>query len=473
MKMQLTTPLAFTALLVCGTLVCPAQSALPDFPWMAAVGASEYPDNPTVYYTSAYGATGDAVTDCTRAIQSTIDDCAARGGGVVTFSPGIYLTGSLFIRSGVNFRVPKGTMLVGQQDIAAYPLIDTRVAGVEMQWPAALINIIDAKRAAISGDGVIHGRGKVFWDKYWAAREEYDPKGLRWIVDYDVQRPRGILVANSEEVTVRDVVVYQAGFWSLHILYSSRVTVDGVIISNNIEGRGPSTDGVDIDSSRDILVQHCLVNCNDDNFCLKAGRDSDGLRVNRPCERVVIRDCVAGHGDGLFTCGSETSGGIRDVVAYNLTARGTRYGLRFKSTARRGGTIENIWLCNIEMHDVEYPLIADLDWYPAYSTPELPAGYRVEQLPEHWKKMLVPVSVEQGTPKFRDIHLRDVTARGASTCISATGLAGKGTLDRFSFSRCSFEGKEGGTIRHANDWQFEEFFITCALKIEECQHVKP
>ncbi|MDR2131318.1 MAG: glycoside hydrolase family 28 protein [Odoribacteraceae bacterium] len=453
------------------------ETGIPDFPWMKDVGAKSFPSAENVYLTSAYGAVGDALFDCTRAIQAAIDSCAKNGGGIVTFAPGIYLTGSLFIKSGVNFNIPKGTTLLGRQEIEAYAKIDTRVAGVEMRWPAALLNILDARCAAISGDGIVHGKGKVFWDKYWAMRKEYDPKGLRWIVDYDAERPRGILIANSEEVTVQGIVIYQPGFWSLHILYSHHVTVDGVIISNNIEGRGPSTDGVDIDSSHDILVQNSHINCNDDNFCLKAGRDSDGLRVNRPCERVVIRDCIAGHGDGLFTCGSETSGGIRDIVAYNLKGIGTKYGLRFKSTTTRGGTIENIWLGNIEMTGVRNPFIVDLNWNPAYSTSVLPAGYDPDQVPEHWKKMLAPVEVERGTPKFQQIHFENVTATGATTCLSVKGIEGRGTLDHFSFRNCSLSGKNAGTIRWANDWEFENFSVTTedgkAIQVENSHRVTP
>ena len=126
-----------------------------------------------------------------------------------------------------------------------------------------------------------------------------------------------------------------------------------------------------------ILVQNSNINCNDDNFCLKAGRDSDGLRVNRPCRYVVIRDCIAGHGDGLFTCGSETSGGINNIVAYNMTGMGTKYGLRFKSTCQRGGVIEDSYLCNREMIGVRDPVVVDLNWHPAYSTSKLPEGYEM------------------------------------------------------------------------------------------------
>lgn len=457
-------------------LLAAEGKGIPDFEWMKQVGAKTFPVTGRVFYVNDHGAVGDALTDCTRAIQKTIDACAEAGGGKVSFHPGIYLSGSVFIRSNVNFEIPKGAMIVGSQDISDYERIDTRVAGVEMEWPAGIVNIIGQKNAAITGDGVIHGRGKVFWDKYREMRREYDPKGLRWIVDYDCERPQGIIISDCEHITVKDIVIYQPGFWSMHILYSSNVTVDGVIISNNIEGRGPSTDGIDIDSSSHILVQNCNINCNDDNFCLKAGRDSDGLRVNRPTEYVVIRDCVAGHGDGLFTCGSETSGGIRNIVAYNLKGIGTKYGLRFKSTVQRGGVIENIYLSNIVMDGVRDPFVVDLNWHPTYSTSVLPDEYDPEKIPVHWKKMLTPVSPEQGTPKFRNIRFENVHAVNAGTCVKVGGIKNS-TVDGFSFENVSFKGKNAGSISWANDWTFKNFSVTGtgqqSIKITDCRNVNP
>lgn len=448
---------------------------VPHFDWMKEVGARSYPAEKDVFNVADYGAVGDAVVLNTEAIQRAIDACAAMGGGVVTFPPGIFLTGSVFVKSGVDFNVPRGTMLIGSQKIEDYEKIDTRVAGIEMKWPAALINIIGQKNAAISGEGTIHGKGLVFWEKYHSMRKEYNPKGLRWVVDYDCERPRGILIANCEDVTVKDIVLYQPGFWSLHILYSEHVTVDRIIISNNIEARGPSTDGVDIDSSRMILVQNSHINCNDDNFCLKAGRDADGLRVNRPTEYVVIRDCVAGHGDGLFTCGSETSGGIRHIVAYNLKGMGTKYGLRFKSTVQRGGVIEHIYLHNIEMVGVRDPFVVDLNWLPAYNANVLPEGYDYEALPLHWKKLLTPVEQKDGLPTFRNIYFENVTATGAAVCIKASGMK-ETLLDNFNFKHVRFSGKEAGHITFAKDWTFEDFAIETTegeLLLENNKHVKP
>jgi polygalacturonase len=450
-------------------------SAQPSFDWMQDVGAHAYPQKTQVYNVADYGAEGDALKFCTESIQKAIDDCSKNGGGIVTFSPGIFLTGSVFIKDNVDFKIPKGTMLIGSQNIDDYQQIDTRIAGIEMKWPSALINIINSKNVAISGDGVINGRGKVFWDKYWTMRKEYDPKGLRWIVDYDCQRPRGILIANCSDVTVKDIVFYQPGFWSLHILYSHHITVDNIIISNNIEGKGPSTDGIDIDSSEKVLVQNSHINCNDDNFCLKAGRDADGLRVNRPCQYVVIRDCIAGHGDGLFTCGSETSGGIKHIVAYNLKGLGTSFGLRFKSTARRGGTIEDIYFYNIEMIGVKNPLILDLNWYPASNSMVLPEGYNPDSIPSHWKTLLLPVDPGKGLPKFKDIHFENVSATHAEKCITASGLENS-VIEHFDFKNVRLQGEKAGNISYAENWLFDGFLIDAKngdLKLTNNKNISP
>lgn len=444
--------LLFVLLLLASPILLNAQNqSIPHFAWMNQVGAGSYPSKQTVYNVAHYGAKGDAVRLNTESIQQAIDDAERNGGGMVVFQPGIYLTGSLFVGNNVNLHIAKGVTLIGSQDISHYQQIDTRVAGIEMKWTSALINIIGKKNAAISGDGVVNGRGKVYWDKYWQMRKEYEAKGLRWIVDYDCERPRGILIAECQDVTVRDIVLYQPGFWSLHVLYSRHITVDNVIISNNIEGHGPSTDGIDIDSSEYILVQNSNINCNDDNFCLKAGRDSDGLRVNRPCQYVVIRDCVAGSGGGLITCGSETSGGIRHIVAYRMKGIGTTCGLRFKSTCQRGGIIEHIYLSDIEMEGVKRPFVVDLNWHPAYSTSKLPKGYNQKNLPLHWKKMLQPVSLEQGTPTFRNITLSNISATGAQSCIDVVGIESS-PIQSFVLHNVNLSGSKAGKVVWAKNW---------------------
>lgn len=449
-----------------------SEKAIPNQEWTQKVGAQKIPQKESVFKVADYGAVSDGNTLNTKAIQAAIEACAAKGGGLVTFAPGVYLTGSIFVKKGVHLRIDKGVEIRGSQDISDYPEIDTRVAGIEMKWPAALINVIGQDNAAITGEGTVHAQGKPFWDKYWTMRKEYDSKGLRWIVDYDCKRPRTLLVAESSNVTLKGITLKQAGFWTVHILYSKYVTVDGLVIRNNVDGHGPSTDGIDIDSSSFILVENCDIDCNDDNFCLKAGRDADGLRVNRPTEYVVIRNCISRAGGGLITFGSETSGSIRHILAHNLNAKGTGIGIRFKSARTRGGTVEDIQIQDIEMNGVGTALEVSMDWNPGYSYSTLPQGYIYENLPQHWKTMLQKVEPpELGIPEVKDVHLSRIKVSGAGRAIAASGMK-ESIVKNFYLKDVEIEADTAGQIAYAKGWKFENVSIKAEdnseLNVRDC-----
>lgn len=444
--------------------------------WVKKTGARKFPSIKTTFSVNNYGAKGDGQTLNTKAIQSAIDACAAAGGGVVVFTPGSYVTGSLFVKSNVQLQIDKGVEILGSQDFADYPEIDTRIAGIEMKWPAALINVIGQNKAAITGAGTINARGKFCWDKYWTMRKEYEAKGLRWIVDYDAKRVRTILVQNSTDVSLVGVTVKNAGFWTVQLLYSSYITVNSIVIRNNEDGKGPSTDGVDVDSSTWVLIEKCDIDCNDDDFCLKAGRDYDGLRVNKPTEYVVIRKCVARKGGGLLTLGSETSGGIRHVWATDLIGKGTGNGLHIKSATTRGGTIEDIHFRNIQMDSVGTAFQFTMNWNPAYSYSTLPAGYNYDSLPKHWKVMLTKVEpVEKGIPHFKQVYVSDIKAVGVKKVVNAAGLK-ESLLEDFHYNNVQVQGNSAGTVSYATGWVFNNVSFTgadgAALRVENSDKMK-
>ena len=187
---------------------------------------------------NAYGAKGDGTTVDTVAIQKALDE-AAKSKATVVFNPGTYLTGALFVKSNTQLHIDEGVEMRGVQDLAAYPTMPTRVAGIEMKWPAALINVYEQSNVQISGKGVVDGDGKIWWDKYWKMRrEEYEPKGLRWAVDYDCQRPRLIQIYKSSNVRLQGLTLKRSGFWTVHVCYSQDVNVDSLTIRNNIPAGG-------------------------------------------------------------------------------------------------------------------------------------------------------------------------------------------------------------------------------------------
>ncbi|MFX4314776.1 glycoside hydrolase, partial [Enterobacter sp. 63] len=145
-----------------------------------------------------FGADPSGRQASTAAIQRAIAETGHND--TLVIPAGRFLTGSLFLKSGMTLHLEAGAQLLGSQSLDDYPLIDTRVAGIDMRWPAAIINIIDCHDVSITGGGTIDGQGLVWWQRFWGDDErsgmlgDYSARGLRWVVDYDCQRPRNILV---------------------------------------------------------------------------------------------------------------------------------------------------------------------------------------------------------------------------------------------------------------------------------------
>ena len=439
--------------------------------WVKDVGARREPNNPKIFSANSYGGTGDGLKNSTKAIQQAIDSCSKAGGGVVTFRPGQYVTGALFIKSNVHLRVSAGVTLLGSQEDADYPTLSTRVAGIEMDWPAGLINVNAQKNVKISGSGVIDGRGEKWWDRYWSLRRQYEPRGLRWASDYDAQRVRLMVIWKSTDVTVENLSLKRSGFWTVQIVYSDHVTANGLKISDN---KGPSTDGVDIDSSAYVLVENCDIDNNDDDICLKAGRDSDGLRVNRPTEYIVIRNNIARRGGGVISFGSETSGGIRKVFAYHNTGIGTNEGIRFKSAKTRGGFVEDVLVRDLKLENVPLAFTFTLNWNPSYSYATIPAD--AKDIPPYWRVLSTPVlPPERGLCEFRNIRVEDVDVVGARRIFSAAGIPEK-PLTNIRFANITASGREAGTIESARDWTMTNVELRTAdglpVKMTDCTNVQ-
>ncbi len=386
---------------------------------------------------SDHGAIGDGKTLNTSAIQSAIDSCATSGGGVVVVPRGTFVTGSIFLKQGVDLRIEKWGVLKGSQNTNDYPWIATRIAGLEMKWPAALVNADGVTNLTISGSGTIDGSGERWWTEYWTARAA-EKNGVD--PHFKVPRPRLVHIINSRKVVVRDLSLKDSAFWNLQLTYCDDVEVRKLTIRAPHEPvKAASSDGIDIDSTRNVLIADCDIECDDDAICLKAGRDADGLRVNRPTENVVIRNCRVGRAAGLVVIGSETAGGIRNVRVSDCRAdNGCGEVVRFKTRMGRGGVVENIIYENIVAEGIARVFNFNME---AFSTTWLPEEFRT------------PAPVEQGTPVFRNITVRNLTARNSVSAGSLVGLP-ESPLRDVTLENVDIRAKNAFTVRNTTGLKF-------------------
>jgi polygalacturonase len=433
----------------------PPSIVIPE--WTKIVGANNSLKESYSVSVNNLGAIGDSITLSTASIQKAIDDCSSHGGGTVTFQPGKYLTGALFLKSHVRLYISKEVTLLGSQKLNDYPIVNTRVAGIEMPWPSGLINVNDAEDVEVTGSGNIDGQGEIWWKKYWSLRKIYEPKGIRWAADYDCQRIRMIVIWNSKNVSISNLKLRRSGFWVIQVTYSNQITVNAINITDNakIDGvKAPSTDGVDIDSSSYVLIQNCDIDNNDDDICLKAGRDFDGLRVNKPTEYVLIQNNTCRHGGGVVSFGSETSGKIRHIVAVNNRGIGTNEGIRFKTTHTRGGSIEDVLIRDLNLSNVPKAFTFTLDWDPSYSYAKIPPAFDV--IPTHWKVLATPViPIERGYVTIKDITFFNIKVTNSKRIISASGMKQK-KIGPIHWQKIDAQGIEAGSITDAENWSMNE-----------------
>ncbi|MCR5647726.1 MAG: hypothetical protein K6F81_05530 [Acholeplasmatales bacterium] len=346
--------------------------------------------------------------DNTLELQKKIDD-----NEYVKIEKGVYVTAPLFLHSNMTLEIEEGAILLATLDELKYKDIKTRVAGIEMDWYPAIINAIDCENITIKGKGIIDGNGSYWYQKYWGLdmkggmRKEYDSKGIRFLCDYDCKRPRNVLIQNSNNIRIYDVTSKDSGFWNIHVLYSKNVIISGVIIDSACNF-APSTDGIDIDSSNDILIENIIANTNDDSIAIKSGRDSDGIRVNRPSYDVEIRNCTIKNGFGI-TLGSELSAGIYDINIHDIKYLNTDCAFRIKSSNMRKGYVKNIKVNNLDCINVKYLFHINLNWNPNYNKCVIPLDYKGE-IKEYYHTLL---KTDNSLPDtiIDDIYISNVNSK--------------------------------------------------------------
>lgn len=272
------------------------------------------------YVLTDYGVKAEAGVQ-TRALQALIDRIAADGGGVLVVPEGTFLTGGLTFHQGVHLHLKKGAVLLGSDNIIDYPIGETRIEGETCMYFGALINADSLDGFTITGEGTIDGNGLRYHQAFWL-RRKWNPA----CTNKDEQRPRLIYVSNSRNVRIEGVRLQHSPFWTTHFYRCERVRLQHLYIYSLTEPddkKGPSTDAIDLDVVRNVLIRECFMHVNDDAIAMKGGKgpwadDPQKSRGNGENQNVLIEDCRFGKVHGCLTLGSES------VFDHNILMRRIR-----------------------------------------------------------------------------------------------------------------------------------------------------
>lgn len=327
-----------------------------------------------VFNVTDYGAVGDSTTINTQAIQKAIDAAATEGGQVV-IPKGRFMSGSIFLKQGVSLKIEKDAVLLGSKNIEDYPKQNTRIEGHFEPWRMALVNASELENVVIEGEGTIDGNGIEYWAKFWQRRRE-NPK----CTNLEVERPRMMFIDRCEGVKISGLTLKYSGFWNLHIYNSQKVIVDGVTILSPTRHPGhmnymtpellkdtkaqemarkhpisehilgPSTDGIDIDSSQHVIVRNSYISVNDDCIAIKGTKGPLAMedKTSPPVEDILIENCGFGDGNGMLTCGSEATI-VRNVKVQNCFINGNATLLTLKLRPDTPQHYQDITIENIEL----------------------------------------------------------------------------------------------------------------------------
>lgn len=257
------------------------------------------------YCITNYGVQNDSTILQTKRIQAVIDKAAQEGGGVICIPKGTFLSGSLFFKPRTHLYLEKGATLKGSDDISHFDVIDTRLEGQNLTYFAALVNAIGVDGFTLSGEGKINGNGLRFWKSFWL-RRQVNPQ----CTNLEELRPRLVYIADSKNVQLSGVRLENSPFWTTHLYRCENVKLLNLsIFAPHSPVKAPSSDAIDIDVCKNVLVKGCYMSVNDDAIALKGGKGpwADQDKVNNGSNlNIIIEDCVWGFCHSALTCGSES-----------------------------------------------------------------------------------------------------------------------------------------------------------------------
>lgn len=385
---------------------------------MPAIAIYNYPDKD--FNIADFGAKQkgtDSDDNCiaanTEAFSKAMRACNEAGGGRVVVPSGEWLTGPIHFLSNCNLHLQEDAKVVFSSTPKYYlPAVEVSWEGLECMNYSPLIYAYKCENIAITGKGTLSPNMDTW--KIWFKRPKAHMDALARLYDWGYKnkpvvermmaegdnnlRPHLIHLNQCHNVMLDGFKIRNSPFWTIHIY---RCT-GGVARNLDVYAHGHNNDGIDLEMTRNFLVEDCTFDQGDDAVVIKAGRNHDAWRIGQPTENVVVRRCHVRNGHGLLVVGSEISGGIRNVYMHDCTMDGKVLSLFYlKTNRRRGAFIENIYMERVKAHEMQRAFAIDTD------------------VLYQWKD-LVPTYKDSVTT-IRNIYMKDVECQATDGIVDING----------------------------------------------------
>jgi polygalacturonase len=392
---------------------------------------------------TSFGASGSRVALDTAAFQKAIDSCSAAGGGTVFVPRGEYRLGPIFIPSDIRLQLERYAELAFTTEPSLYKVTEATKQYVSNGEWIALINVANAKNVAIVGKGVIDGQGAPWWERYRDARAAGASAATN--------RPRLIHIANSSNILIEDVTLLNSPSFHLVTKDSTDITIQGTTI--RAPAHSPNTDAIDPVDSRNVLITRNTLDVGDDVVAIKSMHAVPGF-PDAAASNIKITNnvCLAGRG---ISIGSETMGGVKNVLIENNTIEGAMYGIRIKTPRERGGIVQDIVFRNNLAKDVQTPFVFS-SYYGGKPNDEdevrkvlAGGGFLLgQQIYPSDQDPAQPYAANR-TPYIRNIVVDGFAATNADRVGLILGLPEK-AIENLTFRNTRIEARTGAIVRHAS-----------------------
>ena len=371
-----------------------------------------------------FGGVGDGQTLNTDAFKKAIAAVEAAGGGHLVVPAGRFRTLPFTLCSNLDLHLDAGAVIEAPDSFAGYGLPDPATltsqeeVAEKVKTPAPLITGHNLHDVSLTGPGTIDGHGAIWWA--WSERAEHRQHGR---IVY--RRPMLVVISGCQRLLVSDITLTNSPMFHLVPRDITDLTIERVRVRAPFNA--PNTDAIDPGPVTNAFIRDCDIDTGDDDIVIKSGGTN-----------VLIENCTIKHGHGI-SIGSGTTVGIHNMLVRHCTFDGADDGIRIKSMRGAGGPVENVRYTDIQMHNVEYPILLDLNYVDS-NRPNFKGD---------------PTKI----PSMKNVLIDHVTATASTNALKITGLP-ESRITGITLRDVTITADKGITMNEADDINFDHVTIS-------------